>query len=121
MKETIIKMRKIKKIKICQWFLDPLIKTGPDYLKNKNRILSLENFIDTTFLTTDPKALNFKIKNSYYIPNPSDISFEFLDNSKNKKKKDLFFAMSHGVHRGILKKGKFDEREIFKKIRKKNK
>ena len=120
MKETIIKMRKIKKIKICQWFLDPLIKTGPDYLKNKNRILSLENFIDASFLTTDPKALNFKIKNSYYIPNPSDISFEFLDNSKNKKKKDLFFAMSHGVHRGILKKGKFDEREIFlKKLEKK--
>ena len=24
---------------------------------------------------------------------------------------DLFFAMSHGVHRGVLKKGKFDERE----------
>ena len=120
MKETIIKMRKIKKIKICQWFLDPLIKTGPDYLKNKNRILSLENFIDASFLTTDPKALNFKIKNSYYIPNPSDISFEFLDNSKKRKKKDLFFAMSHGVHRGILKKGKFDEREIFlKKLEKK--
>ena len=26
---------------------------------------------------------------------------------------DVFFAMSHGVHRGILKKGKFDKREIF--------
>ena len=26
---------------------------------------------------------------------------------------DLFFAMSHGVHRGVLKKGKFDERENF--------
>ena len=25
----------------------------------------------------------------------------------------FFFAMSHGVHRGILKKGKFDEREVF--------
>ena len=113
-------MKKIKRIKICQWFLDPLIKSGPDYLKNKNRILTLEKFIDASFLTTDPKALKFKIKNSYYIPNPSDISFEFLDNSKNKKKKDLFFAMSHGVHRGILKKGKFDEREIFlKKLEKK--
>ena len=29
----------------------------------------------------------------------------------------FFFAMSHGVHRGILKKGKFDKRENFiKKI-----
>ena len=71
-------------------FLDPLIKTGPDYLKNKNRILSLENFIDASFLTTDPKALNFKIKNSYYIPNPSDISFEFLDNSKKQEKRIYF-------------------------------
>ena len=26
---------------------------------------------------------------------------------------DVFFALSHGVHRGVLKKGKFDERAIF--------
>ena len=26
---------------------------------------------------------------------------------------DVFFAMSHGVHRGILKKGKIDAREHF--------
>ena len=25
----------------------------------------------------------------------------------------FFFALSHGVHRGILKKGKFDKREEF--------
>ena len=25
----------------------------------------------------------------------------------------MFFAMSHGVHRGVLKKGKFDQREFF--------
>jgi hypothetical protein len=32
----------------------------------------------------------------------------------------FFFAMSHGVHRGVLKKGKFDERENFlKKLTKK--
>jgi hypothetical protein len=30
-KQTIIKMKSIKDFKICQWFLDPLIKTGPDY------------------------------------------------------------------------------------------
>jgi len=28
-------------------------------------------------------------------------------------KNDVFFAMSHGVHRGVLKQGKFDERENF--------
>ena len=26
---------------------------------------------------------------------------------------DVFFALSHGVHRGVLKSGKFDERAIF--------
>ena len=48
------------------------------------------------------------------MPNPVDKSFETLDNSKvNNFTNDVFFAISHGVHRGILKKGKFDERENF--------
>ena len=25
----------------------------------------------------------------------------------------MFYAISHGVHRGILRPGKYDEREIF--------
>ena len=108
-----IKIKQIKDVKICQWFLDPLIKKGPDYLNNKKRILKLEKYVDASFLTSDPKALNFKIKNSFFMPNPSDISFEMIDNSLQKKNKDLFFAMSHGVHRGKLKKGKYDEREFF--------
>ena len=28
---------------------------------------------------------------------------------------DVFFALSHGVHRGILKSGKFDDRAVFVK------
>ena len=120
LKETVIELKKIKKIKICQWFLDPLIKTGPDFLKNKKRIKNLEKHLDATFLTTDPKSLNFTLKNSYFLPNPSDISFEYLDNSKRKMKNDLFFAMSHGVHRGKLKKGKYDDREkILEELEKK--
>ena len=113
LKDTLIKIKQIKDVKICQWFLDPLIKKGPDYLNNKKRILKLEKYVDASFLTSDPKALNFKIKNSFFMPNPSDISFEMIDNSLQKKNKDLFFAMSHGVHRGKLKKGKYDEREFF--------
>ena len=69
--------------------------------------------IDATFLTTHPDAIKFKLKNSYFIPNPCDESFEMLDNSKSIKNKDLFFAMSHGVHRGVLKSGKLDGREVF--------
>ena len=48
------------------------------------------------------------------MPNPVDASFEKLHNYKNLNfNNDVFFAMSHGVHRGILKNGKFDDREII--------
>lgn len=100
-------------VKICQWFLDPLSKFGPDYLKNKKRIINNHEIIDSTFLTTNPSSLDFKINNSYFIPNPCDESFEFLENYNRDCQYDLFFAMSHGVHRGQLKKGKKDNREKF--------
>ena len=47
------------------------------------------------------------------MPNPSDQSFEILKNYEQNCINDVFFAMSHGVHRGDLKKGKSDNREIF--------
>lgn len=97
---------KNKKVKIAQWFLDPVSKKGPDYINNKKRLLDKKDFIDTTFLTTDPNSIDFKINNSFFIPNPCDKSFEVLDNYKNDCENDLFFAMSHGVHRGELKKVK---------------
>ena len=102
---------KNKSLKIAQWFLDPVSKFGPDFIKNKNRLLKNINFIDANFLTTDPNSIDFKIKNSYFIPNPADISFETLENYKYDCENDMFFAMSHGVHRGILKKNKSDNRE----------
>tara|TARA_B100001175_G_scaffold309539_1_gene311373 strand:+ start:797 stop:2920 length:2124 start_codon:yes stop_codon:yes gene_type:complete len=109
------------RIKICQWFLDPVGKNGPDYIKNNNRISNNIELIDYTFLTSCPSVLKNNIRNSFFIPNPSDISFEILENYKNNTKNDVFFAMSHGVHRGVLKKGKFDPREIFiKKLIKMN-
>ena len=106
---------KSNKIKIGQWFLDPVGKNTPDNIKNKNRLISKSKYIDASFLTTDPKALNYNSPNTFFIPNPTDQSFETLSNYEKNTEYDLFFAMSHGVHRGILKKGKFDEREIFLK------
>ena len=55
----------------------------------------------------------FNLKNPFYIPNPCDQSFETLENYKHDCENDLFFAMSHGVHRGQLKRGKKDNRELF--------
>ena len=113
---------KNKKLRICQWFLDPLGKEGPDYQKNNKRILDKVNCMDATFLTSCPSVLSTKIDNSYFIPNPSDPSFEILKNYESNCQSDVFFAMSHGVHRGELKKGKFDRREvIINGLRKKNK
>ncbi len=104
-------------LKVAQWFLDPLNKKGPDYYQNKNRILDKTENIDANFLTTSPDALDFlsnKEKN-YFIPNPSDASFETLNNYKHSCNTDVFFALSHGVHRGKLKLGKSDDRGIFLK------
>ena len=102
-----------KNIKISQWFLDPLSKFGPDHINNTRRIKDKIKYLDTTFLTTDPKSLSIDLPNSYFMPNPSDKSFEVLENYKKDCTFDVFFAMSHGVHRGNLKTGKDDNREIF--------
>jgi hypothetical protein len=99
-----------------QWFLDPLNKKGPDFERNKKRILDKINAVDATFLTTSPDVLRFlKNNNSFYIPNPSDKSFESLNNFEKSCNVDVFFALSHGVHRGVLKTGKTDDRIIFLK------
>ncbi len=102
-----------KNLKIAQWFLDPLSKFGPDHKSNTTRILDKIEYVDNTFLTTDPNSLQIKIPNSYFIPNPCDKSFEILENYKKDCAYDVFFAMSHGVHRGALKSGKEDDRERF--------
>ena len=45
--------------KFAQWFLDPLNKYGPDYERNKQRILDKIDLMESSFLTTAPEALNF--------------------------------------------------------------
>ena len=102
-------------LKITQWFLDPLNKNGPDYHKNKKRILDKSDVLDSSFLTTSPDAINFfpNQYKSYFIPNPCDQSMETLDNFKKDCSNDVFFALSHGVHRGTLKGRSTDDREKF--------
>ena len=46
-------------LRIAQWFLDPLNKNGPDYFKNKKRILDKSEFVDSNFITTSPDVLSF--------------------------------------------------------------
>ena len=54
-------------LKIAQWFLDPLNKNGPDYDKNKNRVLDKSEFVDANFITTSPEVLSFLPKNIHQI------------------------------------------------------
>ena len=109
--ETLIWIKKnYPHIKFAQWFLD---RMDTQWISNKKRFLDKITIMDASFCTTDPKSLNFNTK-TFYIPNPVDESFEKLRNfNQNDFNNDVFFAMSHGVHRGKLKKGKFDDRENF--------
>ena len=112
-RETIIFIKKnYPNIKFCQWFLD---RMDEKWMKNLNRFRHKLDLMDANFCTSDPKKLKInEEKPIFYLPNPVDVSFEKLKNDQNPYlNNDVFFAMSHGVHRGVLKKGKFDEREIF--------
>ena len=96
-------------IKISQWFLD---RMDTKWKNNKIRFLDKIKYMDYSFCTTDPKALKLNKYKISFIPNPVDESLDDMKVYQNEKPEyDLFFAMSHGVHRGVLKKGKFDERE----------
>ena len=97
---------------MAQWFLD---RMDGLWITNKKRFLDKIDLMDASFCTTDPYALKINDKyNIHYLPNPVDQSFETLKNYENNFfNNDVFFAMSHGVHRGVLKRRKFDDREIF--------
>ena len=114
---TLRKLRRFNKnLKIAQWFEDPLITSGPDYAENSQKVLDKLDYIDSTFVTTSPDVLDFdkKISKFFYFPIPVDSSVERLKVFENTTSiYDVFFAMSHGVNRGVLKFGKRDEREGF--------
>jgi len=107
-KETLEYIKKnYPNIRMAQWFLD---RMDSQWINNKKRFLDKIDLMDASFCTTDPASLNLDNKHKvFYMPNPVDRSFETLENYKNKFfNNDVFFAMSHGVHRGALKSGKHE-------------
>ena len=112
---------KYNSIRFAQWFLDPLIKQGPDYEKNKNRFFLKYQFCDANFITTSVDALNFVNNNkTFFIPNPIDPSIDVYKNFNQTKPLDMFIAISHGQHRGILKRDFIDDRvKLINKLTKK--
>ena len=75
-----------------------------------------KSLIDQYFVTTSPEVVKTDIpKNKMnFIPIPADKNIENLKIYEIKNRyKDLFFALSHGVNYGKLKKNNKDERGMF--------
>ena len=109
---------KYNSIRFAQWFLDPLNIKGPDFKKNKDRFFLKYQFCDANFITTAVDSLSFVSPNkTFFIPNPIDPSIDIYRNYISSKQKDLFLAISHGQHRGILKDDFIDDRvDVIEKI-----
>ena len=104
--------------KIILWYEDALgyRGEGPNWKNNLSLIENNNELIDQYYLTTHPDEIKTTIKRKKlkYLPIPVDPNIENLNVYEYKNRyKDLFFALSHGVNFGKLKKGKSDEREIF--------
>ena len=103
-------------IVISQWNEDPMMKSLNDSILNINKLLKYNDYVDTNFITTDPKVVkerNKSIKNLNFFFIPVDKNIETYNVYNMKPQNDIFYAMSHGVNRATLKRGKFDERVLF--------
>ena len=91
----------------------------PSLKYSKDNILNIKRYsdvVDHTFITTHPDELikqDKKIKNTHFFFVPVDKNIEFFDVYKLNPQKDLFYAMSHGVNRAVLKEGTEDDRILF--------
>jgi glycosyltransferase involved in cell wall biosynthesis len=107
---------KFSETKFAFWYEDSINKKGPDFEKNKIFIEKYKDYIDNYFVTTDINNVEASLpKNKLnFIPVPCSMLTENLNLFEKKNHLyDIFFAISHGVNRGILKKNKFDSRESF--------
>ena len=111
--------------KFALWYEDHLIKGGPNAENNLSLIEKNVDLIDQYFVTTHPNPIKTKIPKSKmnFMPIPADKNIENLEiYNSNNRYKDLFFALSHGVNFGKLKRTNIDDREIFlNKLIEKNK
>ena len=115
--DTLKEFRSINNnIIISQWNEDPVMKSLKYSQKNINNIMQYSKHVDHNFITTDPSILknqNINLKNPHFFFVPVDKNIECLNVHTQNPVKDLFYAMSHGVNRATLKKGKSDSRIHF--------
>ena len=101
---------------ISQWNEDPIMPSLNYSMTNINNISNYSKSVDHNFITTDPSIFTKQKKdekNINFLFVPVDKNIECYDVTKLKPRKDLFYAMSHGVNRANLKKGKNDQRINF--------
>ncbi len=116
LKNETLQIFKDEKKKIALWYEDHVVNYGPNWKNNLDLIEKNHDLIDHYFITTHPSVIKTRIKKNKlnYLPIPVDENIENLKIYKNKYRyKDLFFALSHGVNFGGLRKDSKDEREIF--------
>ena len=105
-----------KSLIISQWNEDPFMPSLQYSNYNIENLSKYYKFVDHNFVTTHPSILKkqkLNTDNFHFFFVPVDPNIECFEVYKLNPKKDLFYAMSHGVNRGSLKKGKKDQRMIF--------
>ena len=105
-----------KDIIVSQWNEDPFLTDSHDKSKNIDKLKRYIPLIDHSFITTNPSVINISKKDSqniHYFITPVDKNIECFDVFNLKPENDIFYAMSHGVNRAILKEGKIDSRVFF--------
>ena len=105
-----------KNLIISQWNEDPVMPSLGYSKKNIENISLYSDLVNHNFITTHPSVLkkqNKDIKNLHFFFVPVDKNIECFDVYNLKPAMDLFYAMSHGVNRANLKKGKIDDRINF--------
>jgi len=116
-RDTINELKNLNSnIILSQWNEDPIMRSLDYSKQNLENISHYSDIVDHNFITTDPSILKNQIidnKNFHFFFVPVDKNIECFDVSKKKPIKDLFYAMSHGVNRATLKKGKSDSRIHF--------
>ena len=114
--ETIEEIKILNKnLIISQWNEDPVMPSLNYSKQNISNINLYSNFVDHNFITTHPSVIKNKMNsdNFHFFFVPVDKNIEHFNVFNMRPKKDLFYAMSHGVNRAVLKKGTEDNRVHF--------
>ena len=109
---TFIKLREINKnIKIVKLYIDSI---SPEFFKFRKIFYDFK-YLNKIYISSDVTSLNINYGKKFsFIQYPVHKKIDYLKSFNNTKKNiDVFYATSHGVNRGVLKKGKIDERYDF--------